>query len=184
VQRAGTMEAQKRQTPMRALLIALAACAASATAAPSTDPLHSTACVNAMSAVRDAENAVVASIEQSKGSSATDNPSFSKLADIKRDAARTCLGGRGSISRAPRHVGQKPISVAPIAVSESPSGPRLPPHPAAPLPPVSVPPLKTVVSCDAVGCWVSDGTRLQKFGGGLFGPTGFCSVQGAVLTCP
>lgn len=148
------------------------------------DPLHSAGCVSAMSALHDVEAAVAAAAKSGKGAHAADARVLTKLAELKRDAARTCLGGDGSLSREPQHVGQKPITAAPVAMPPRTSGPRLPAHASSTLPPVSVAPLKSITSCDAVGCWVSDGTRLQKVGPGLLGPTGFCSVQGSVLSCP
>lgn len=168
---------------MRHHLIALTAALASiAIAAAPTDPLHSAGCVSAMSALHDVEVAVAAAAKSSKGTHAADGRVLTKLAELKRDAARTCLGGDGSNSREPQHVG--PITAAPVAVPPRTPPPRLPAHAPSPLPPVSVAPLKSITSCDAVGCWVNDGTRLQKVGPGLLGPTGFCSVQGSVLSCP
>lgn len=170
---------------MRLLLTGLlAVVAGSAIAAPPTDPLHSAGCVSAISALHDVEDAVAASAKSSKGTTPADGRVLRKLAELKRVAARTCLGGDGSLSRAPQHVGQQPIFVAPTAVSPTPTEPRLPAHAHAPLPPVTVAPLKSIISCDAAGCWASDGTRLQKVGPGLLGPSGFCSVQGSVLSCP
>jgi hypothetical protein len=43
---------------------------------------------------------------------------------------------------------------------------------------------KSITSCDALGCWASDGTRLQRVGPNLLGPRGFCSAPGGVLQCP
>jgi hypothetical protein len=50
--------------------------------------------------------------------------------------------------------------------------------------PVPTPPLVSITSCDANGCWASDGTRLQRFGSQLLGPRGVCSRVGAVVHCP
>lgn len=174
---------------MRLHLIALsAAFAANAIAAPSTDSLHSAECASALHALQDVEDAMLASTKSSQGNGAADRPVLSKLAKLKRDAARTCLGGDGSVSRPHQHLGQTPLSVTPVTATPLlplplPS-PRLPARTPSPLQPVLVPPLKSVVSCDAVGCWINDGTRLQKLGPGLLGPKGFCSVQGSVLSCP
>jgi hypothetical protein len=46
------------------------------------------------------------------------------------------------------------------------------------------PPPLSVTSCDALGCWANDGTRLQRAGPGLLGPRGYCSTAGAALSCP
>ena len=173
---------------MRLQLIALVAVlSASAIAAPSTDRLHSADCVGAISALHDVELAVTASAKSSNGTSAADSLDLAKLAELKRAAARTCLGGDGTPSPGPQHVRQQPISVAPVApvaVSPNLSAPRLPALTSSPLPPVSVVPLKSIATCDTVGCWASDGTRLQKVGPNLLGPKGFCTVQGTVLNCP
>lgn len=170
---------------MRIHMIAIAAAfAASAIAAPPTDPLHSDGCVNAMSALHDVEDALAASAKSNKSANPADSRVLSKLAELKRIAARTCLGSDGASARAPQHLGQQPITVAPTAVSPKPSGPRPPAPPPSSLPPVSAAPLKSITSCDAVGCWVNDGTRLQRVGPGLLGPKGFCTVQGSVVNCP
>ena len=39
-------------------------------------------------------------------------------------------------------------------------------------------------SCDAGGCWDSNGTRYNRMGPTLIGPSGVCSQQGAFLNCP
>jgi len=36
----------------------------------------------------------------------------------------------------------------------------------------------------AVGCWASDGTRVDRFGPNLGGRRGVCTLSGAVLQCP
>jgi hypothetical protein len=140
-----------------------------------------------MSALRDVEVAMESSAKSSNWTSTSDKRNLAKLAELKRDAARTCLGGDGTPSPAPQHVGKQPISVAPVApvaVSPHSSGPRLPAHTSSRPPPASVAPLTSITSCDTVGCWASDGTRLQKVGPNLLGPKGFCTVQESVLNCP
>ncbi len=157
------------------------ALAVSALAAPSTDRLQSPGCVTAMSALHDVEGAVAASVKSGKGTSAADSRTLVKLAELKRAAARTCLGGNGTPSPAPQHMAQRPISVQ---VSPSASVTARPALIPSPLPPVPVAPLKSITSCDAAGCWVNNGTRLQRVGPALLSPKGFCSVQGSVLNCP
>lgn len=173
---------------MRVHLIALAAAFSATTmAAPSTDRLHSAGCVSAMSALRDVGVAMAGSTESSKGVSAADSRALAKLAELKRVAARTCLGGDGTAPPVPQQIGQKPISVAPVspvAVTPNPSGLGLPEHTSPRPTTASVAPLTSITSCDPVGCWASDGTRLQKVGPNLLGPKGFCTVQGYALNCP
>jgi hypothetical protein len=53
--------------------------------------------------------------------------------------------------------------------------------PPAPLP-VQRPPAM-VSSCDATGCWASDGTRLHRAGPNLIGPRGLCTVSGKLVQC-
>jgi hypothetical protein len=53
----------------------------------------------------------------------------------------------------------------------------------APATPRTQPPL-SVTSCDALGCWANDGTRLQRVGPSLLGPRGYCSTAGTALSCP
>jgi hypothetical protein len=170
---------------MRIQLVALAAALATiAIAAPSNDRLQSAGCVNAMSALHDVEDAVVTSAKSGKGTGAADSRVIAKLAELKRVAAQTCLGGDGSLTPLPQHIGQQPIAVAPVTVSPNASGARVPANTSPLLPPLSVAPLKSIASCDAAGCWASDGTRLQRVGPNLLGPKGFCTVQGSVLNCP
>ena len=45
-------------------------------------------------------------------------------------------------------------------------------------------PLLIITNCDALGCWASDGTRLQQQGSNLLGPRGYYTWQGSVLNCP
>ena len=173
---------------MRIQLIAIgAALATSAIAAPSTEGVHSAGCVSAMSAIHDVEDAMAASAKSGKGATGADSRTSAKLAELKRVAARTCLGGDGTLKPMPQHLGQQPISVAPVApatVPPIPSGTRLPVQTSPSPPPVSAAPLKSIASCDSVGCWASDGSRLQKVGPNLLGPKGFCTVQGSILNCP
>ena len=134
-----------------------------------------------MSALHDVEDAVASSAKSSKGASAADSRTLVKLAELKRSAARTCLGGDGNPSPAPQHLAQRPISVQ---VSPSRSVTARPALVPSPLPSAPEAPLKSITSCDAAGCWVNDGTRLQRVGPSLLSPKGFCSVQGSVLNCP
>ena len=55
------------------------------------------------------------------------------------------------------------------------------PPASSPLPPATKP---SIVSCDAGGCIMSDGTRLQRAGGLLLGPNGLCNAQAPGQRCP
>jgi hypothetical protein len=79
-----------------------------------------------------------------------------------------------------------PIAVPPSAVALPPAASSLPPRNDA-LPPIPAnrpPPI--VTGCDLLGCWTSDGTRLNRAGPQLLlGPRGFCSQAGpTALNCP
>jgi hypothetical protein len=42
-----------------------------------------------------------------------------------------------------------------------------------------------ITTCDAAGCWTSDGRRLERVAPDMFvGPRGICSGQGVMLQCP
>ena len=59
-------------------------------------------------------------------------------------------------------------------------------HRAPPIAPTRapIPGPRTVTSCDAGGCWTSDGTRVDRFGPDLRDRRGVCTLSGAVLRCP
>lgn len=179
VHSSGTIDAMGSPNFMRIrLIVAVAACATSAMAAPSSDAVHSTGCVNALNALHDVEDAVAASTPSGKAGRAADPRVLTRLAELKRAAARTCIGGDGTPSPAPQHLGRQPVSVAPVTVSPNPSRPRLARHTDSPPPPVSVVPLRSITSCDAVGCWASDGSRLQKLGPKSVGSEGVLHRSG------
>jgi hypothetical protein len=114
-----------------------------------------------------------------------------KELDAQRpDAARLCLGGTG---KAPPPSARYSLPMMqpktpPIAPLPAPAAPRPAVPLPQPMPPVSLPPpadkLRSVTSCDASGCWASDGTHLQRLGPDLIGPWGVCTLQGGVLRCP
>jgi hypothetical protein len=77
---------------------------------------------------------------------------------------------------------QNPIVVKPPTIEVPPPPPPslvvTPPPPA----PIQRPPV--IVSCDAGGCWDSNGTRLNRAGPVLVGPGGPCLATGNVVQCP
>lgn len=101
----------------------------------------------------------------------------------RREAARICLGGAGEppppSARYSPPVAHLPMASAPHPAIALPAPPTPPPMT---LPAVKAPPI--VTSCDASGCWASDGTRLQRLGPDLLGPHGVCTLQGTLLHCP
>jgi hypothetical protein len=53
-----------------------------------------------------------------------------------------------------------------------------------PPPPLRVDRPAVITACDPGGCWDSNGTRLNRAGPVLLGPTGACSVSGGFVHCP
>ncbi len=192
-----------------ALLVAC--CLGPAWAQPS-DPLQSAGCVQALSTLQDVEGQLAAGPQAASAAphdaDARRDQARAQLAKLKRQAARICLGtgslgARGAHDQPPRGGLQVPAppqpgpALAPKAAGSgdggpahgpsapsAPSAPSTPSTRAAPSAPVTQRPLLSITSCDANGCWSSDGTRLQRFGSQLLGPRGFCNVQGSVVNCP
>jgi hypothetical protein len=131
------------------------------------------ACDSALAALRAEEDAAIASRARSTATS----PPPARLLAQRRVAARVCLGA----ADAPRPAAavRPPVGVPGIVLPASPPAATA----ISPAPPQQRP-LLTVTSCDALGCWASDGTRLQLQGQQLLGPRGMCLRQGDVLTCP
>lgn len=153
----------------------IAATGAAGAAADDGDPLHSTACKEALERLNTAEAAAA--------SAAT--PGGNALEPLRRRAAQACLADRADAPPPqPGRLGQPPVAVPPIAVPPAPRAPRISAAP-PPLPVPRQPEIPTVVtSCDATGCWANDGSRLQRSGNNLLGPRGICTTQGALLHCP
>lgn len=152
------------------LLLALAAGVAPAQPGP---PIDSPACRRALDTLDDREAAA-----------ARDRALRGALETARRQAALACLGGRDApASAAAPRAGQPSVTSVPTGPRPTVAVPR--PPPAAVPPPVPRPaPLLTITTCDATGCWTSDGTRLQRVGPNLLGPKGLCTTSGAVVTCP
>ncbi|MET0311624.1 MAG: hypothetical protein ABW051_06200 [Burkholderiaceae bacterium] len=106
-------------------------------------------------------------------------PSAGQLEAAKKRTAEACFGSARNPSSSAGRVAQPPVAVPPPATAIRPVQP-----PAAPLPPVAIPRPSTVTSCDAGGCWDSNGARLNRIGPGLSATTGPCTVQGAFAYCP
>jgi hypothetical protein len=73
-----------------------------------------------------------------------------------------------------------PVIVVPPPVID---GPR-PPVLLVPAPPVETGKPAALTTCDAGGCWDSEGRRLDRSGPILVGPRGGCTVQAGVVHCP
>ena len=171
---------------MRRLVLGLILLLAVPTAlAQDGDALQSAECRSALAAMQAQETAAAAAAP-SAGPGADEGAHMAALARLNaaRDqAARACLQGRMDQPARPGRLAVPPTSLPPLPVT--PQLAPLPPAPAGipvPLPRPAAP--ASITSCDALGCWASDGTRLQRAGPNLIGPRGFCTAPGGVLHCP
>ena len=163
------------------MTLAMAAAAAAAQGTDqASDPMHSAECRRALDILQAQENAMIVPHPAANPRSAP--LPGSPLDAVRRNAARTCLGGNGD-APPPKTIALPPIVVSPIIVSR-PAPPR--PIAAAPAPsPRRAEPPVFISTCDAGGCWASDGTRLIRAGANLVGPHGLCSgTAGTLLNCP
>jgi hypothetical protein len=159
--------------------------------AAAVDPLHTPECLQAQEALAAYERAPDA--PDAPIAHAASAPSVPpRLRALRAQVARVCLASSLDAPRPQRQL-QAPQTVPPVGGAQplrvAPLGPVLPGQPGhsgqRPNPgPVAQPPLRSITSCDAGGCWASDGTRLQRMGPSLVGPQGACSVSGSVLSCP
>lgn len=157
-----------------ALLAAFIAAHAASQAADPAPPIDSPACRDALAALRAAEDE-----RRTSGEPPDRQRTLQGLAPLRQAAARECLGGRADL--APQRRAQPPVDVPRPAMP--PATAPVPPAPPAAVPRPAPPPV-VITTCDAGGCWASDGSRLQRFGTHLMGPRGVCTVQGVVLSCP
>ena len=107
-----------------------------------------------------------------------------RLAAAREQAGLKCLGQRPPPLPEGRFV-PPPEPVAPIRLRPA-QALAVPPTttPAVPLPPVANPRPPVITSCDAAGCWDSDGRRYHQQGPALLGPSGVCTLQAGLLNCP
>jgi hypothetical protein len=164
-----------RRAPPALLLLCLAASAARAADA---DP-QSNACQRALAALQ-AREAELAAAARTDAPSST--PTDARWQALRGQAARTCLGHNSAASAAPGRLAQPPVAVPPVLVPPAPaeSAQRRAPLP-APVPGYRPP--VTVMSCDPLGCWTSDGARLPHTGRNPLDARVRCSVQGRVVVC-
>lgn len=162
-----------------AFALALVAGASLAQAADSTTALE---CRRALDGLQAHEEQAAAG-RKSTGLQHPSPADQTKLAAMRKDAARICLGSTGDPLPTGRRAYQPPISVSPIVTTPARQR-QVPPSTPVGGSPRRGAPAVVITSCDALGCWASDGTRLQRAGPNLLGPSGFCTVQGTVLLCP
>lgn len=179
-----------------AVLSALAALGTSGAMAATTaaDPLHTPECTQAMRAVSEQE-AEVPPESQDTARNALHRAALLKLENLRKQAARICLGTLEDPPR-PQRLAQPPVTVAPVLVPLPltrvvvPSmAPSMAPSMVLPVTrplavPAAAPPPVVLTNCDAGGCNASDGSRLMRSGTNLTGPRGVCTRVGSVLQCP
>ncbi len=161
---------------MRACLARVLSIVAAFAAGPAAARPGSPACGAALAELERREQALLALPADARGAQRP------RVIEQQRRAAMACLGGPPD---APPRAGlaAAPISAAPATAPVA----RPLPAPSASSAVVPAPPARppgTVGSCDALGCWASDGTRLQKIGPSLLGPGGLCTVTAGFLRCP
>lgn len=139
---------------------------ATASMAGADDPLKSDACGRSLDALQAAR---------------ADPQRAHEIEALRQQATQVCLGGTGQ-ARRPSPVAQPPVTVAPPVI-DPPPAPQ-PPVALPATPPVRIERPPVLTSCDAGGCWDSDGRRLNRAGPVLIGPSGPCVVSGHVVQCP
>lgn len=130
------------------------------------DPLKSDQCGQALAGLRAARS---------------DPRQAAQLEALRQQATQACLGGSGD-ARRPSPVVQPPLVVKPPVIDVPQQAPPVAAAPAPPRPPVAQPPV--ITTCDAGGCWDSDGRRLNRAGPVLIGPGGPCVASGSGVQCP
>jgi len=182
-----------RVVALLAAIVALAP-ATTAIAEPAAvalgDPLESAECQRALSALNAEEAAVADSSRATGGVTANDRRLIdAKLAPLRRQAARACLGRRAdpaTLSSArlvrPTPAPTQPLAVAPASSPAPTTATARAAPPTSPTAPAEKP--YAITSCDAGGCWANDGSRLNRVGPNLWGPRGICTMQGSLLQCP
>jgi len=162
------------------------------------DPLHTPECLQAQEALAAHERpggaaagAAAPVAATSAPLAVTSAPAISpRLQTLRAQVARVCLASSLDAPRLQRQL-QPPLAVPPAGsvpmLRSLPLSPPLSPPAAAQRAnpdAVTQRPLRSITSCDAAGCWASDGTRLQRMGPSLVGPQGVCNVSGNVASCP
>lgn len=155
--------------------------------AQAPDPPQSCACVQALAVLNDVEEALRPRTGAQAQAGSDQRLLRDRLVVLKQRAASMCLGRAAASASIARPVPAGPAVKEPLRQAGPPVTPSQPAArpPLAQTAPAPMPaPLLSLVSCDAAGCWASDGTRLQRSGTLLLGPRGYCSAAGSVLNCP
>jgi hypothetical protein len=163
----------------RALFALLLGLAVSAASAADADP-PSNACQRALASLQARE----AELASAAGADAPPRtPTDTRWQALRAEAARACLGRDGAASAPLPQSARPPVAVPPVVVPPAPAeaAQRRPPAPPAPVPGYKPP--VTVMSCDSLGCWTSDGARLPHTGRNPLDARVRCSVQGRLVVC-
>lgn len=182
------------------LLLPCLLLAAQGACAQAGDAPSGAACGRALQALQGGEEAAA---QAQRADPSAHRAALARLQPLRERAARACLQERADDAPpmpampaapgmpgeapAPRRPAQPPRAAPPVSVPPlAYPAPGLTPVPLAlPAPPPRVVPPASITGCDALGCWASDGTRLQRAAPGvLLGPRGFCSAPGGLLHCP
>lgn len=133
-------------------------------AAQQGDPLKSQACSQALAQLEAARAAGTAT------------------SAVRQEAAKVCLGQAQPAAPRSNRWAQPPVSVPPPVIEPPPrAAAAAPPKPLPP--PVHIDRPAVISTCDANGCWTTDGRRLPQLGPNLIGPHGPCAIAGAFATC-
>jgi hypothetical protein len=146
------------------LRIVLLAALSAASVAHAQDPLKSSDCMHSLALLELARSGPRDKVEAAR-----------------QVAAQVCFGSHKAPSR-PSRAAQAPIQVPPPAIDVKPRAP-LPATPTLP-PPVAIDRGPTISSCDAAGCWVTDGNRLRHVTPNLMAPGGLCALAPGAAGCP
>lgn len=174
-------DSRARTAVNRLVFALLVACVGSAARAVDADP-QSNACQRALAALQARDGDLAAAARSDAPPRTPTDPRWQAL---RREAARACLGREGAASAPNPQSARPPIAVPPVALpppNRAEAAQRRSPAPLPPATPGYRPPV-TVMSCDPLGCWTSDGARLPHTGRDPLDPRVRCSVQGQIVMC-
>jgi hypothetical protein len=132
------------------------------------DPLKSAACATAL-----------ATLQAGRQTAANAH----RLEALRSSAAEACLGA-AAIPTRPSRVLRPPVVVPPPQIDVPQGGVHAHESVQAPAPPVAIGRPALPATCDAGGCWTSDGTHLRHVPPNGVGPSGLCTQQGGLVYCP
>jgi hypothetical protein len=161
------------------VLLGIVALRASGASLAPNDPLQAPECREAIDALGTEEAAAASAPAAATGTQAVDP----KLTAARKRAAQVCLATRTDPPPAVGRLAQPPLAVPPVVDGRPPIASPAPAA-ASPARVPTAPPIVSITSCDAAGCWTSEGRRLNRVGPTLWGGRGACTVQGTLVRCP